>query len=201
MITIIDYGVGNLSSVEKACAFLGLETEVTSNRKSIAQAKKIILPGVGSCLDAMNQLKKLDLIDIIREKIEENTPFLGICLGMQMLFEYSEEGDTKCLGILKGRIRKIPSGQLKVPQMGWNSIRYSEHSRLFQGVEQDSYFYFVHSYYAHGEDRGQIAATTEYGVTIDTAVEDRNLFATQFHPEKSGETGLKLLKNFSEVSI
>lgn len=201
MITIIDYGVGNLSSVEKACAFLGLKAEITSDKNVIKQAQKIILPGVGSCLDAMNQLKKLDLVELIKEKIEQDTPFFGICLGMQMLFEYSEEGDTECLGILKGKIRKIPSDHLKVPQIGWNNITYSENSRLFHGVAQNSYFYFVHSYYAHGENRSQIAGTTEYGVTIDAAVEYKNLFATQFHPEKSSEAGLKLLKNFSEVTI
>ena len=199
MITIIDYGVGNLSSVENACAFLGVETETTSNLLVIQNAHKIILPGVGSCLDAMNHLNKFNLVDVIKDKIAQGTPFLGICLGMQMLFEHSEEGDVDCFGIIKGLIKKIPSDHLKVPQIGWNNITFSENTRLFQGIQQGSYFYFVHSYYAHGENRSQIAATTEYGVTIDAAVEYNNLFATQFHPEKSGDMGLKLLKNFSEV--
>jgi len=201
MITIIDYGAGNLSSVDKACKFLGFETEITSDINKILGATKLILPGVGSCGDAMEMLGSTGIADAVVKQVRAQTPLMGICLGMQMLFDHSEEGNADCLGLVGGDIKRFPDDMgLKVPQIGWNSITPKENSRLFKGVEKGSFVYFVHSYYAKCKDSADSGATAEYGINFDVAIEKGNLFATQFHPEKSGETGLKILENFLKLN-
>lgn len=199
MITIIDYGVGNLRSVEKAIQFLGYEAQVTDDLKIIEKAEKLILPGVGHFGESMEKLKSHGVDSLLKEVVQKNTPLLGICLGLQMLFDYSEESDTAGLGILKGDIVKIPNTGLKIPQIGWNSLDIKS-GRLFNGVQDKSYVYFVHSYYLNSKDKNIVSATVDYGTTLDVAVESGNIFATQFHPEKSGKIGLSILKNFAEVS-
>ena len=201
MIAIIDYDAGNLKSVEKALVRVGAEPVVTRDAKVITQADKVILPGVGAFGEAMEKLESFDLIDPIYKVVEKGTPFLGICLGLQLLFEYSEEKEgCKGLSLLKGGIKRIPDAPgLKVPHMGWNSLKVTENAKLFRNLPENPYVYFVHSYYLQAEDPAIVAATTEYGVTIHASVEKDNLFACQFHPEKSGETGLGILKNFVEL--
>ena len=201
MIGIIDYGAGNIKSVEKALIMLGEEPVVSSDPEKIVRADKVILPGVGSFGSAMKNLESLGMSDAIREIAGRGTPFLGICLGLQLLFESSEESPgAKGLSLLKGKIVKIPAGDgLKIPHMGWNSLDVSESSRLLRHLGKEPYVYFVHSYYLQAEDEKIVSATTEYGVTIHAAVESGNVFATQFHPEKSSETGLSILKKFIEL--
>ena len=198
MIAIIDYGAGNLMSVKKALDFIGAENVITDDKKTIMSASHIILPGVGSFGDAMDSMAQRGLVETVKEVALSGKPFLGICLGLQLLFNKSEESpNAQGLGLLGGEIASIPQDTgLKVPHIGWNSVAHKEDSRLFDGIPQNSYFYFVHSFYLKGADEGDVAATTEYGVEIECAVERGNLFATQFHPEKSGEIGLCLLKNF-----
>ncbi|MCX7923683.1 MAG: imidazole glycerol phosphate synthase subunit HisH [Clostridia bacterium] len=199
MIAIIDYGVGNLKSVEKAFQFIGSEAVVSSDRDFILNADAVVLPGVGAYADAMMSLEKAGMVEVVKKVISDNKTFLGICLGMQLLFDYSEEGGKRVegLGILKGSIKQLPLDMdLKVPHMGWNSLNASGECRLFKGLPQNPYVYFVHSYYLTAEDREVVAATTGYGIEFDVAVEKGKLFATQFHPEKSGEVGLTILKNF-----
>lgn len=200
MITIVDYGAGNLKSVEKALLFLGEEVKITSDSKEILAADKIILPGVGAFGDAMEKLNATGLADTIREAVTRKIPLLGICLGLQLLFESSEESPgVKGLSLLKGSIRCIPDKTgFKVPHIGWNSLNINPDSRLFRGIPQDSYVYFVHSYYLQAEE-SMVAAKTDYVTEIHAAVEQGNVFACQFHPEKSGEIGLKLLKNFATM--
>lgn len=200
MIAIIDYGVGNLRSVEKALQFIGCNAEITSDRETILNADAVVLPGVGAFSAAMESLKKAGMVDIVRRTIAEDRLFLGICLGMQLLFDYSEEGGNRVegLGIFKGSIRQLPQDAgLKVPHMGWNSLKTSGDSPLFKNLSADPYVYFVHSYYLEASDRSIVAAATEYGVTVDAAIGSKRAFATQFHPEKSGEVGLEILKNWS----
>ncbi len=200
MITIIDYDAGNLRSVEKALLSLGEEVKVSRNREEILKADKVILPGVGAFQDAMDKLFHYHLVDIIYQVVEQGTPFLGICLGQQLLFERSEEGKgIEGLGLLKGEILKIPDTDLKVPHMGWNSLQVKKDATLFQGIEEIPYVYFVHSYYLKAAQEEIVAATTEYGVSIHASIEKDNLFACQFHPEKSGKVGLQILKNFAAV--
>ncbi len=201
MIAIIDYDAGNLKSVEKALIKVGAKPVVTRDAKVIEQADKVILPGVGAFGEAMEKLKSFDLITPIRNVIEAGKPFLGICLGLQLLFEYSEEKEgCKGLSVLKGGIKRIPDTPgLKVPHMGWNSLKVTDGAKLFRNLPEDPYVYFVHSYYLQAEDPAIVAATTEYGVTVHASVEKDNVFACQFHPEKSGETGLAILKNFVEL--
>lgn len=198
MIAIIDYDAGNIKSVEKALLSMGETPVLTRDPEVILQADHIILPGVGCFGDAMGNLQKFGLVDVIHEAIDRKIPFLGICLGLQLLFESSEETPgVSGLGILKGRIVRIPDGPgLKIPHMGWNSLSVREGASLFQGLEKEPYVYFVHSYYLQAEDPAIVAATTEYGVTIHASVEKGNVFACQFHPEKSSKTGLMILKNF-----
>lgn len=198
MIAIIDYDAGNIKSVEKALLSMGETPVLTRDPKVILQADHIILPGVGCFGDAMGNLQKFGLVDVIHEAIDRKIPFLGICLGLQLLFESSEETPgVSGLGILKGRIVRIPDGPgLKIPHMGWNSLSVREGASLFQGLEKEPYVYFVHSYYLQAEDPAIVAATTEYGVTIHASVEKGNVFACQFHPEKSSKTGFMILKNF-----
>ena len=201
MIAIIDYDAGNLKSVEKALKSLNQEVIVSRDSSEILQADKVILPGVGAFGDAMNNLDKFGLVDTIKEVTRKNTPFLGICLGLQLLFERSDETPgVEGLGILKGEILRIPDQPgLKIPHMGWNSLKYPNEGRLFRGIPEDSYVYFVHSYYLKAEDESIVTATTEYSTLIHASVESGNVFACQFHPEKSSDIGLQILKNFSEL--
>ena len=201
MVAIIVYDAGNLRSVGKALEALGAETVVTRDPGVIAGSSRVILPGVGSFGDAMERLNQYGLPDVIRRTVSGNKPFLGICLGLQLLFEESEESPgVPGLGILKGKILKIPQTEgLKIPHMGWNSLNLKPDSRLFAGIRDQEYVYFVHSYYLKAQEESQVAATTWYGTEIHAAVEAGNVFACQFHPEKSGDTGLRILKNFLEV--
>ncbi len=198
MIAIIDYDAGNIKSVQKALQYLGQEAVLTRDREVILSADRTVLPGVGSFGDAMEKLKGYGLSEVVREFAATGKPFLGICLGLQLLFEESEESPgVQGLGLLKGKIRRIPEGEgRKVPQIGWNDISINPDSRLFRGIPDHSYVYFVHSYYLEAADRKVVAATTEYGVSIDAAVEAGNVYACQFHPEKSSDVGLGILKNF-----
>lgn len=198
MIAIIDYNAGNLKSVEKALLWLGQECVVTRDFKEIEQADKVILPGVGAFGDAMAQLKKYELDKVIAEVAEKKTPFLGICLGLQLLFEGSEESSgTEGLHLLEGKIVRIPAKEgLKIPHIGWNSLSLQNEGRLFEGVEAEPYVYFVHSYYLKAADEQIVKATCNYSTLIHASVEKDNIFACQFHPEKSSHTGLKILQNF-----
>ncbi len=201
MIAIIDYDAGNLKSVYKALQHLGKNAVITRDPQEITQADKVILPGVGSFGDAMARLREYDLVPVIKETAVSGKPFLGICLGQQLLFERSEESPgVEGLGILKGEILRIPeSAELKVPHIGWNSLSFDHPGRLFQGLPQETYVYFVHSYYLKAEDETIVTASAQYGVKIHASVEKGNVFACQFHPEKSGEAGLRILKNFAEL--
>jgi imidazole glycerol-phosphate synthase subunit HisH len=201
MIAIIDYDAGNLKSVEKALQHLGEEVVITRDHDEIKKADKVILPGVGAFGDAMQKLHHYQLVDTIKEVVAKNTPLLGICLGLQLLFERSEETEgVEGLSILKGNIVRIPDKEgLKIPHIGWNSLRFTKDSRLFKGLDQDAYVYFVHSYYLHAANAQDVAATTEYSTTLDVAVEKDNVYACQFHPEKSGDVGLAILKNFANI--
>lgn len=202
MIAIIDYDAGNLKSVEKALQHLGEEVMITREKELLLSADKVILPGVGAFEDAMGKLEKYQLVNPIKMIVEKGTPFLGICLGLQLMFERSDESEHNVpgLGILEGEIVKIPLKQdLKIPHMGWNSIRIKKGSKLFQGIEDNSYVYFVHSYYLKAKHEEDVAATTEYSTLIHASVEHENVFACQFHPEKSGEVGLQILKNFADL--
>ncbi len=201
MIAIIDYDAGNLRSVEKALAFLGQKAIITRDRAQILSADKVILPGVGSFGEAMGRLRRYGLVEAIRRSVDEGIPFFGICLGLQLMFESSQESPgVEGLGLLKGKILRIPDCPgLKIPHMGWNSLDIKPDSRLFAGVPSGEYVYFVHSYYLKAEDEAAVAATTEYSTHIHAAVEQGNLYACQFHPEKSGDVGLRILKNFVEL--
>lgn len=203
MIAIIDYGVGNLGSVEKALHYIGLEAEITSDVSTIKKADGVVLPGVGAFSAAMASLERHGLVQTVKDIVREDRLFLGICLGMQMLFDYSEEGGsiTEGLGLFKGGIKALPVDVgLKVPHMGWNSLHVKDGCRLFDGLPENPYVYFVHSYYLDAEDRSIVAATCDYGVTFDAAVGSGRVFATQFHPEKSGEIGLAMLKNWASLA-
>lgn len=199
MIAIIDYDAGNLKSVEKALYALGKECIVTRDYKEIRKADKVILPGVGAFGDAMEQLKKYELDKVIREVVEEKIPFLGICLGLQLLFEGSEESSgVEGLHLLDGKILRIPDKEgLKIPHIGWNSLDLQHNGSLFEGLPKHPYVYFVHSYYLKAAEDDIVKATTEYSVPIHASVEKDNIFACQFHPEKSGTIGLQILKNFA----
>lgn len=203
MIAVIDYEVGNLRSVEKALHFIGYDAQVSFDRDFILKADAVILPGVGAFADAMNNLKKQGMLDVIRTVIESGKPFLGICLGMQLLFECSEEGGEKVQGlnIFRGAIRQLPQNMnLKVPHMGWNLLDIKGSSPLFDGLSKIPYVYFVHSYYLDSPDEDMVIAKTNYGITFSVAVQKGNVFATQFHPEKSGEVGLEMLRNFAKIA-
>ena len=201
MIAIIDYDAGNIKSVEKALLHLGEEVIITRDREQILNSDKVILPGVGAFGDAMEKLRSYGLDKVIYEVVERKIPFLGICLGLQLLFEKSDETPgVKGLGILPGEILRIPDKEgIKIPHMGWNSVKIKENAKIFKDVPQDSYVYFVHSYYLKAGREEDVAATTEYSTLIHAAVEHYNVFACQFHPEKSSEIGLKILKNFVEL--
>lgn len=201
MIAIIDYDAGNIKSVEKALLYLGEEAEITRDKEKILNADKVILPGVGNFGDAMANIHKYELAPVIKSVIDKKTPFLGICVGLQLLFEKSEESEgVPGLGILEGEIVRIPDNDgLKVPQIGWNNIEIDRTCPLFAGLPEQPYVYFVHSYYLKAKEESIVKATTEYGTLIHAAVQKDNVYACQFHPEKSSEIGLKILKNFIEL--
>lgn len=201
MIAIIDYDAGNIKSVEKALLLLGQEVVITGGREEILKADKVILPGVGAFGDAMANLRKTGLDQVIREVTGKGTPFLGICLGLQLLFERSGEAPgVEGLGILKGEILRIPDSEgLKIPHMGWNSLHLENDGRLFRGISEGAYVYFVHSYYLKAADEGIVKASTEYSTHIHASVEKDNVFACQFHPEKSSDVGIQILRNFVEL--
>jgi glutamine amidotransferase len=202
MISIIDYDAGNIMSVQKARAYLGHDYVLTRDREKILNSDHVILPGVGAFGDAMERLERYGMDETLKEVKKRGIPLLGICLGLQLFFDESEETPgVKGLGLLKGRILRIPDqdGTLKIPHMGWNSLTYPNRGRLFEGIPEETYVYFVHSYYLHAEDPSVVTATTEYGTRIDASVEKENLFACQFHPEKSSSWGLKILENFFTV--
>lgn len=202
MIAIIDYDAGNIKSVEKALLSLGQDVVITGDMEEILKADKVILPGVGAFGDAMANLKRTGLNQVIHEVAAKGTPFLGICLGLQLLFERSDEAPgVEGLGVLKGEILRIPEKEgLKIPHMGWNSLHLEHGGRLFEGIPEQSYVYFVHSYYLKAKDESIVKASTEYSTHIHASVESGNVFACQFHPEKSSDVGLKILKNFVELT-
>lgn len=201
MIAIIDYDAGNIKSVEKALEYLGEDYVLTRDKDEILRADKAILPGVGCFKDAMDNIHKYGLYDVIKEFVASKKPFLGICLGLQLLFDESDESKgVKGLSILPGKCYKLPEDSgLKVPEIGWNSLSFPKETKLFAGIPANSYVYFVHSYYLQADNIEDVAATTEYGVKIHAAVEHDNIFACQFHPEKSSEVGLQIIKNFVRV--
>jgi glutamine amidotransferase len=205
MIAIIDYGVGNLRSVEKAFAYLGFQAKVTANPKEVLKAEKVVLPGVGAFGKAMEHLIKAGMAPVVGEVIGSGRPFLGICLGLQLLFEESSEifGDQECrhkgLGIFQGRVLRFPAGDLKVPQIGWNQIEKIGEAPILNGVPEGSFFYFVHSYYVKPQNPQITLCRTNYGIKYCSGISYRNVSAFQFHPEKSSRVGLQILKNFAEL--
>ena len=203
MIAIIDYGAGNLQSVKKAFDFIGAESVITDNPEIINSCDRILLPGVGSFGDAMDSMHKSGLVETVKQNALSGKPFFGICLGLQLLFEESEESPgVKGLGIFKGKIKKFSSDMgLKIPHIGWNSLEIKQKDTLFKNVPENSYVYFVHSYYLHAEDEEDVATVTNYGIDFHSAVGKNNIFATQFHPEKSGDVGLQILRNFASMEV
>ena len=203
MIAIIDYDAGNIKSVEKALLLLGQDVVITGDREEILKADKVVLPGVGAFGDAMDNLRRKGLDQVIREVTDRGTPFFGICLGLQLLFERSDEAPgVDGLGILEGEILRIPDKDgLKIPHMGWNSLHLENNGRLFRGIEEGSYVYFVHSYYLKAADERIVKASTEYSTHIHASVEKGNVFACQFHPEKSSDVGIQILRNFVELQV
>ena len=203
MIAIIDYGAGNLQSVKKALDFIGAESVITDNPETINACDKILLPGVGSFGDAMASMRAKNLVETVKQNALSGKAFLGICLGLQLLFEESEESpNVKGLGIFKGKIRRFPSDMgLKIPHIGWNSLEIKQKDTLFKGIPENSYVYFVHSYYLEAEDLTDVATVTNYGIDFHSAVGKGNIFATQFHPEKSGDVGLQILRNFASMEV
>ena len=201
MIAILDYDAGNIKSVEKAFKILGEETILTRDFSVIERADRLVLPGVGSFADAMGHLKKYELDKAIKDYVQSGKPFIGICLGLQLLFESSEESTgAEGLHILDGVVKRIPDEPgLKVPHIGWNSLDFPNKGRLFEGIDEGAFVYFVHSYYLEAADPSIVKATTEYGCHIHASVEKDNIFACQFHPEKSSTVGLQILKNFANV--
>ena len=200
MITVIDYGSGNLRSVEKGFLKAGFNVKVTNRPEDVQKAEAIVLPGVGAFKDCMQELTNLGMTDVLVEAIKKGTPYLGICLGLQILFSESVEfGSCKGLDIFKGKVVKFKSDKLKIPQMGWNQLNIKNSSPLFNEIPDKSYFYFVHSYYVVPDDEGIISTTTDYGVEFTSSVCKDNVYAVQFHPEKSQALGLQMLKNFGEI--
>lgn len=200
-VVVIDYGAGNLRSVVNAITKLGYQAKVTSNPRDVFDAIAIILPGVGAAGDTMDSLEKLGMSNVIRQLIYEGRPFFAVCVGLQVLFSRTEEGGWhECLGVIPGIVKRLPSG-LKIPHMGWNQVKQTITHPLFDGVPDEANFYFVHSYYAEPEDMSVVAGTTDYGIPICSVVIKDNLVATQFHPEKSGDQGLKLYSNFLKMAL
>jgi glutamine amidotransferase len=201
MIVIIDYGAGNLRSVLNAVGSLGYQAKITSTARDLATARVAILPGVGAAAISMGNLKKLGLVDPVRHFIAEGRPFLGVCIGLQLLFTGTEEGGWhECLDVIPGVVRRLPPG-LKIPHMGWNQLRQRISHPIFSGIPDEANFYFTHSFYAGPEDTSVVAGTTSYGVSICSMIIKDNLIATQFHPEKSGEHGLKIYANFLKIAL
>ena len=200
MIAIVDYGAGNLRSVVNAIARIGYQAEITSNPENILRAKAVIFPGVGAAGDTMSSLRKLGLADAIRRLVVEDRPLFCICIGLQVLFTGTEEGGwNECLNIIPGTVKKLPSGQ-KIPHMGWNQVNQKFSHPIFEGISDGTNFYFVHSYYGQPEDKSVILAYTDYGISFCSAVAKSNLVATQFHPEKSGDPGLRMYQNFIKLA-
>ena len=201
MIAIIDYGAGNVQSVYKALKYIGCDCKITRDKNEIINANGAILPGQGSFGDCMRSMIEYDIRDTVLDYIRSGKPFLGICVGLQLLFEGSEESEgTEGIGVFRGKIKRIPNGEgLKIPHMGWNSLSFMNREGIFRDIDDNPYVYFVHSYYLDSPDKSIVTAQTEYGVTIDASVMKDNITATQFHPEKSGDVGLKMLKNFAEM--
>jgi len=199
-VVVLDYGAGNLRSVARAVEHAGFPPEVSADPRALDRASAVVMPGVGAAADTMRNLQQCGLVEPLREYIAANRPFLGVCMGMQALLTASDEGgDHPCLNVVTGRVRRLPSKNgvaLKIPHMGWNRVEQVAEHTVFAGIPNGSYFYFVHSYYPDPEDRSLVIGTTDYGVTFASAVARDNLVATQFHPEKSGEAGLRLYHNF-----
>ena len=201
MIAIIDYGAGNLRSVVNAVTKLGYRPKVTSSPDDVLNAQAVILPGVGAAADTMENLQALGMVDSIRQLIREERPFFGICIGLQILFTGTEEGGGhECLGIFPGRVKRLPSG-LKIPHMGWNQVKQTISHPIFEGIPDEANFYFVHSYYVEPDDKALVAGETEYGIPLCSVIARGNLVATQFHPEKSGELGLRMYDNFIKLAL
>jgi glutamine amidotransferase len=201
MIAIIDYGAGNLRSVTNAISRVGYQPKIISTPEEVLAAQAVILPGVGAAADTMANLQTLGLVSPIRRFIGEERPFLGICIGLQVLFDGTEEGGWhECLGIIPGVVRRLPPG-LKIPHMGWNQVRQRIPHPVFRGIPDETNFYFVHSYYVGPDDMALVAGETDYGIPICSVIARGNLIATQFHPEKSGEIGLKIYENFIKIAI
>ena len=202
MIAVVDYDAGNIKSVEKALQYIGEKPVITREISQIHQADKVIVPGVGAFEDAMGKMNRYHLTETLREVAKSGTPIMGICLGLQLFFERSDESehDVEGLGLLPGEIVRFPEKEgYKIPHMGWNSLKINPSSRLLKGIPEDTYVYFVHSYYLKAKNEEDVAATTDYIVNVHAAVEHDNVYATQFHPEKSGDVGLEILKNFGSI--
>jgi len=201
VITLVDYGAGNLRSVVNAITKLGYQAKITSSPGDLLNAQAVILPGVGAAAATMENLKRLGLVSPIRQLIADGRPFFGVCIGLQVLFTGTEEGGWhECLGVIPGRVRKLPSG-LKIPHMGWNQVKQKVSHLVFEGIPDEANFYFVHSYYVEPDDKSLVAGETDYGIPICSVIARGNLVATQFHPEKSGEFGLKMYSNFLEMTL
>lgn len=198
MIAIIDYGLGNLGSVQNALNKIGVRSVITSKEKQIQKASKIIFPGVGAAGEGMCNLERSGLDLVIKNQIDEEKPVLGICLGMQLLFSFSEENNTECLNIIPGSVKKLDINY-KVPHVGWNTVQRSDSVGIFDAVSNNEYFYFVHSYYCTPENPNNVVGFTEYGINFCSVVQKKNIYGVQFHPEKSGSAGLQLLKNFADL--
>ncbi len=201
MIAIVDYGAGNLRSVANAIASLGYQPRLTSRPGEVLNAQAVILPGVGAAADTMQNLKALGMVEPIRRLIAEGRPFFGVCIGLQILFTGTEEGGWhECLGIIPGQVKKLPPG-LKIPHMGWNQVKQVAAHPVFDGIPDQANFYFVHSYYVEPDDKSLVVGQTEYGIPLCSVIARGNLVGTQFHPEKSGEMGLKLYDNFIKMAL
>ena len=201
IVTIVDYGAGNLRSVARAVARAGYEALISSRAEDIDVADALIVPGVGAAADTMRNLRERGLVEPVRRFIDSGRPFLGVCMGLQALLDVSEEGgEHRCLGVISGRVKRLPTG-LKVPHMGWNRVRQVRPHPIFDGIEDGAYFYFVHSYYPAPEDPSVVIGETDYGLTFPSVVARDNLVATQFHPEKSGQAGLRLYANFLRGAV
>ncbi len=199
MIAVVDYAAGNLRSVARALDFLEIENEVTNSPEKVAAADAVVIPGVGAAGAAMRNLEKAGLVDTLQNFVKSGKPYLGICLGLQILFERSKEDDSKCLGVFEGEVIKFSSDEVKIPHIGWNPVEFTEAPRILEGIENNTPFYFVHSYFGSPKSSEIVKATTTHGENFPAVIQERNVWGVQFHPEKSGEVGLKVLKNFAQL--